>query len=407
MTAPQTWPIHPAAADLFTAMAGDELKQLADDIAQHGLHEPVWLWRDRAGQVWLLDGRNRVAACEIARVAVTHRWYEGDDPIAFVTSENVKRRQLTAGQLATIAIKAEGLYERFAAEAKERQREHGGTAPGKPPESLVADRPQVKTRDKAAAATGAKSRNVGKAKRIRDRAPDLFDKVDKGEMPIDRADRVIRNREAEQRQAERAKAEAAAAGTVATIDVRLGDFRDVLADLTNVDAIITDPPYGKKFLPLLGDLAKWSDKVLAPDGVMAVLIGQTYLPDVYLLLGAGRPYRWTACFLGNANRSYQCHARKVKSNWKPLLIYGGGSDWFVDVIRGGGGDAAAKTLHKWGQEYVGFHQVIERLTERGQTVVDPFLGSATTALAGHALGRHVIGCDIDEQAVATARARLR
>ena len=394
-----SWKVHPAAG-LFAMLAGDELKQLADDIAEHGLHEPVWLWRD-GDEVWLVDGRNRVAACEMSGVPVEHRWYDGDDPVAFVISENVKRRHLTPGQLATCAIKAEGLYKQLAMEAQKRMRV-GKRHP-------VADRPQgkpaPKTRDKAAAATGAKGRNVGKAKRIKETAPDLFEKVDNGEIAVDRADRIIRDRQAEQRRVDRAKAEATAAGTVATVDIRHGDFRDVLADLTGVDAIITDPPYGRETLQILADLATWADKVLTDDGVLAVLMGQTHLPEVYQLLSDGRPYRWTACFLGQPNRSYVSHARNVRSNWKPLIVYGGGR-CFVDVVRSEGSDADAKNNHKWGQEYGGFHTIVERLTERGQTVVDPFMGSGTTLLAAHALGRHTVGCDIDPHHVATARERL-
>jgi ParB-like chromosome segregation protein Spo0J len=410
------WKVH-KAADQLNAMAGDELKQLADDIAQYGLREPVTLWRDRDGVLWLIDGRNRVAACEMAGVPVRHRMFEGSitDVFAFVRSENVPRRHLTPGQLATYAIKSEELlYEELAAEAKKRQREHGGTAPGKPAESLVADRPQVKTRDKVAALTGAKARNIGKAKRLKEQAPELFEKVDKGEMPIDRADRVIRNHDAEQRRDERAKAEAAATGTVCSVDIRCGDFRDALADLKNIDAIICDPPYAREFLPLLGDLAKWSNEVLAPNGVMAVLVGQTYLPEVYRLLSGGRPYRWTVCYLFagpspdsiTGGTSYFSHARRVNSNWKPLIVYGGGERVFSDVIRAEGRDEAAKDSHPWGQDFNAFRSVIQKLTEPGQTVVDPFMGGGTPLLAAHALGRNVVGCDVDPQAVATARKRL-
>lgn len=40
------------------------------------------------------------------------------------------------------------------------------------------------------------------------------------------------------------------------MDLRLGDFRTVLADIPDgsVDAIITDPPYPKEYVPLLADL---------------------------------------------------------------------------------------------------------------------------------------------------------
>lgn len=239
---------------------------------------------------------------------------------------------------------------------------------------------------------------------IADTAPDLATKVRTGAMPVDRAQRIIRDRDAEDRRIAQARADAETSGVVATVDIRLGDFRDVLADLTDVDAIICDPPYGREFLPLLGDLALWADKVLAPDGVLAVLFGQTYLPDVYRLLDGGRPYRWTGCY-STPGVSYTSHIRAVQSKWKPLLIYGGGPR-FVDVISTDGTDDAAKEHHKWGQDFGAFSTIVERLTTRGQLVVDPFMGSGTTLLSGHMLGRNVVGCDIDETSVATARKRL-
>ena len=50
--------------------------------------------------------------------------------------------------------------------------------------------------------------------------------------------------------------------------------------------------------------------------------------------------------------------------------------------------------------------LIERLTKPGQLVCDPFLGGGTTALAALALGRKFVGCDIDEDYVITAYARI-
>jgi len=232
-------------------------------------------------------------------------------------------------------------------------------------------------------------------------APDLAEKVAAGDMALDRAERAVRDRVAEAVKVEKALAQAAAVGEVYHVDVRHGDFRDVLADLRDIDAIITDPPYPREFLPLLDDLAAWADRILAPDGVLAVLIGQTHLPEVFARLAGGRPYRWTACYL-TEGPGYVSHPRRVHSSWKPLLVYGGGPR-FGDLFRSSGDD---KAHHHWGQNFDGFSAIIERLTEPGQTVVDPFMGGGTTLLAAHALCRHAIGCDVDGDALAAARERL-
>jgi hypothetical protein len=402
----QLWPSHPAA-DLFPLLSESEMVELVEDIRVHGLYEPVWLWNDPETGTVLLDGRNRAHACFQAKVELAVRWYEGDDPISFILSENLKRRHLTHGQQVAIAVEAEPL---FAAEAAKRKVE-AGQEYGKGHPKVLADlrEPSEDPRkrwssERAAKVVGVSGRSLSQFKRVQNHAPDLILKVKSGEVSLDRAERVVRDREATQRRIIEAHNEAATSSTLTTVDIRLGDFREVLGNLQGIEAIITDPPYSNEYLPLLGDLALWADTVLAPDGVLAILFGQTHLPEAYQLLQKGRPYRWTACYL-TLGPGYVSYPRQVQSNWKPVLIYGGGPR-IGDVIHSEGLDADAKSNHRWGQDYTAFHTLVERLTKRGQTVVDPFLGSGTTLLAAHALGRHAIGCDIDPAAIETARKRL-
>lgn len=401
MTIQLPWPPHPAA-ELFPLLGDDELRELAEDIKVHGLHEPVWLYDDPERGTVLLDGRNRARACLLAGVEIRTRPYRGSDPIAFSISANEKRRHLTAGQRAFLALQVETLY------AAESAKNVGGRPP-KNEEKPRADLPGVnsnerRSRERAAKVTKASGRGVSQAKRVADKAPDLAEQVQRGTIALDRADRIIRDREAEQRRIDQARAEAAAQPAPTIVDIRHGDFREVLADLKDIDAVITDPPYPGEFIPLLADLAAWADKVLAPDGVLAVLMGQTYLPEVYRLLDGHRPYRWTACYL-TPGSGYASMARRVQSNWKPLIIYGGGPR-LADIIRSEGTDAGAKSNHKWGQDYGAFHTIVERLTSRGQTIADPFAGSGTTLLAAHALGRHAVGAEVDAVAFGRARERL-
>jgi 16S rRNA G966 N2-methylase RsmD len=428
-----TWPVHPAA-ELFPLLADDELRELAEDIRANGLHEPVWLYDDPLRGVVLLDGRNRSRACQLAGVEITTRWYDGDNPIAFVWSENVKRRHLSAGQQSAIADELGALAESedaaLAAKARaagERNRQEAAKARRRAwEESLMAntaDLPEfapvrtpadtaapsekpapVHARERFAAAAGISSRSADQYKRIKTKAPDLIPKLKSNELSLKRAERIVRDRDAEQRRVDEARAAAAAAEVETLTDIRHGDFREVLADLTDVDAIITDPPYPAEYLPLLDDLAAWADKVLTPDGVLVILFGQTYLPEVYRRLDGHRPYRWTGCYL-TPGAGYVSMARHVQSNWKPLLVYGGGPR-FSDTLSTEGQDAGAKSLHKWGQDYAAFHTLIERFTKPGQTVVDPFAGSGTTLLAAKALGRHAIGAELDHEHVRTARERV-
>ena len=224
MTDTFPWPVHPAA-ELFPLLPDDELHDLADDIKRHGLHEPVWLWSDPERGTVLLDGRNRYRACAIAGVTPSTRTYHGDDPIAFSVSANEKRRHLTAGQRAFLALQLEALY---AAEAKRGR-------PRNDEREILADLRGFNARDKtsverAAKVVKASGRGVSQAKRVEREAPDLADKVKSGSMALDAAERELRERARAQKRAENQALVEATEPLVTAPDMRY-------------QAIIIDPPW--------------------------------------------------------------------------------------------------------------------------------------------------------------------
>lgn len=84
---------HPVA-DLFPMMTGDELNELAADIKDRGLLQPIVL--DGEGRI--LDGRNRHAACIKAGIEPVFDTYVGADPDGYALTVNVNRRHLKPGQ---------------------------------------------------------------------------------------------------------------------------------------------------------------------------------------------------------------------------------------------------------------------------------------------------------------------
>lgn len=92
---------HPVA-DLFPMLAGDDLEDLVSSIYEQGLLQPVIL--DAGGRV--LDGRNRLAACERLDVIPEVIIYEGANPDGYAFAVNVDRRHLTKGQMAIVAARA-------------------------------------------------------------------------------------------------------------------------------------------------------------------------------------------------------------------------------------------------------------------------------------------------------------
>jgi hypothetical protein len=87
---------YTSSAAIFPMMPEDELAELAEDIKANGLIHPIIL--DADGLV--LDGRNRLRACEIAKVEPRFERLDDRNPRDFITSVNLNRRNLSNGQKA-------------------------------------------------------------------------------------------------------------------------------------------------------------------------------------------------------------------------------------------------------------------------------------------------------------------
>jgi len=84
------------------------------------------------------------------------------------------------------------------------------------------------------------------------------------------------------------------------------------------------------------------------------------------------------------------------------------SDWYIPLCTGGERlrDEAGNKLHPTQKPEALLHRVILACTQRGDVVLDPFLGSGTTAAVAKRLGRHFIGIERDPGYAEAARARV-
>ena len=162
-------PFH-EAANVFPLLQGEQLKALADDIAENGLQEAIWLHEDGS----ILDGRNRFRACKIAGVEPRFQTYEGSDPLGFVLSLNLHRRHLTSAQKAALAVDVEA-YERVAAKQRQGTRSDIG--------QKIDTSESGRATEKAAAKVGTNRQYVSDAKRIKKDAPDVFERMREGGYP--------------------------------------------------------------------------------------------------------------------------------------------------------------------------------------------------------------------------------
>jgi ParB/Sulfiredoxin domain len=96
--------VHPVA-DLFPMMSEAELADLAEDMKANGQIHPIVVTGTGDDET-LIDGRNRLRACEIAGIEPRKAKLNGQDPVAYIWSANERRRHMDAGQRAIVAAKA-------------------------------------------------------------------------------------------------------------------------------------------------------------------------------------------------------------------------------------------------------------------------------------------------------------
>jgi ParB-like chromosome segregation protein Spo0J len=163
--------VHPAA-EMFPLLEGKDYDELKAAIAAHGLSVPIV----KKGSV-ILDGRNRLRACEELGIEPQFTEYDGNDEIALIVSMNLLRRHLTDDQRVAILAKLRGLE--LSQEAARRKR-HG--VPVKSPQGRV--REQIAN---AAKVGEHKARSALIAAR---HVPDILDDVIAGKTKLGEARKV-------------------------------------------------------------------------------------------------------------------------------------------------------------------------------------------------------------------------
>jgi len=84
------------------------------------------------------------------------------------------------------------------------------------------------------------------------------------------------------------------------------------------------------------------------------------------------------------------------------------SDWLIPLCAGGERlrDGAGRKLHPTQKPEALLHRVVLACTAPGEVVLDPFLGSGTTAAVAKRLGRRFVGIERDPDYAAAARTRI-
>jgi site-specific DNA-methyltransferase (adenine-specific) len=211
------------------------------------------------------------------------------------------------------------------------------------------------------------------------------------------------------------------------ITIYCGDCREVLPQTGTVDHVITDPPYSET----THDGARTGDATNAGVLVDFASVEASGVRDV---LGLIRGRRWAVLTtdwqhvlpLKNeppAGWRFVRHGVWVKPNgtpqftgdrpaqgWEAVAILHAGTK---GRMRWNGGGLPATwthlkvaSLHPTGKPEPLIAQWVEQFTDKGDLILDPFMGSGTTLVAAKRLGRRAIGIEINEKYCEIAAKRL-
>jgi ParB/RepB/Spo0J family partition protein len=380
----------------------------------------------------VLGARRRRAAIRagwsFVRVRVVHNL---DDALAMLKAErdeNTCRKDYLPSEAAAMV---EALMELEQAEAEKRKqdgRKRGAATTNRlmgrtVNESVAGNFPGTdfgRVRDKLAKSVGMSGRTLEKIQAVvavAKKEPETYGDL-KEEM--DRTGKVDPAfKEVQQIQVRQARAEQLSAYVDVTADgrweFRKGDFRVELAHVpdNSLPLMLTDPPYDYDSVykqRSYAALREFAARKLTDDGLLLAYIGSMYLPEILKQLLENDQLDWfyDMALLHKGLQAervpalhvMQCHKRifmLTKKDCKRRPI------WLPDVIWGSGKE---KDMEDWQQGQPESEWLIGKLTEKGETVCDPYAGSATVGAAALVMGRKFIGAEILPDRYEKAKLRL-
>lgn len=405
---------HPLNQAIYGDGDADPIEDLVESLRRQGILTPLLIAPDGT----ILSGHRRWRAARIVGLdALPCQVVDAPPEVAeLLILESNQQRRKTFSQLMREDDHLRRLLE---AQAHARRlanlRQYAATSSTSPDDANLHTRSvSGRTLEVAAETLGVKPRTLHKMRTIWQAAQSgdaaaqrLVEQLDAGKLAVDRAYKLLKQQQGSARR--EAVIQQAWKSAKPAFQLYHGDLLEAGAAIpdASVHAIITDPPYGKQYLPLYERLACLAERVLVEGGLCVVMTGNGYLPQVIQALQR-LSYLWcVAVYLkGPATIARTGTPYNFSNHWKPILIYtkgapaGGLAD---DTVVS---DAPEKSLHPWQQNLGVFEELIRRFTLPGEVVLDPFLGAGTTGIAALRLRRQFLGIDIDAAAVQQSQQRL-
>jgi len=177
---PYDWngPCFHELARLFPPPTEAAYQEFKQDLRRHGQRAAILLVQGK-----IADGRCRFRACrELGIEPRVVEWDGQGSLLDLVVSLNLHRRHLSESQRAMVAARLEAL---FAEEARRRMQTGQAQDP-------VANLPQGRSRDQAAALLSVSARSVCNAKKVLTAgAPELVEAVQQGKVKVSAAEKLV------------------------------------------------------------------------------------------------------------------------------------------------------------------------------------------------------------------------
>ncbi len=382
---------------LMPSMQPDEFNKLSSDIKINGLKTPIVLYEDK-----ILDGWHRAQACVSGSIEPKFTEYKGNEPVAYVMSLNLQRRNLTAGQKAIVAEEFIPFIE------NERKNVNMVTLRGSEPPI------KGRTVDIVAKKFNTSDKSVQLVRKLKKEAPEIYEKVKKGGYTLKDAQRNIKFKKLEQKKIDITKQSSnSVVGNEPTIkNIDCITFLNQYKDNT-ITSVITDPPFQtdvedinefvNSWLPLLLNKVKKEGRIFICSGAYPIEI-QAYLN---ILLKQNKfivdnPLIWTYrnCLGIVPKNKYNLNYQMIwhlYSDKSPKLDTSITNEMFsvqdINAPDGRQGDR----FFKWQKPDELCRRLITHSTKEGDTIVDPFCGSGSFILMAAKLKRIGIGCDISKE----------
>jgi DNA modification methylase len=176
---------------------------------------------------------------------------------------------------------------------------------------------------------------------------------------------------------------------------------------SSVDAVITDPPYHKEYVPLYGKMASHASRLLRDGGLLQTLCGHHSIDTIICEMRQSLQFYWIGGMPNKLGSVGRYHPRQMMCGWKPCLWFGKGKvgkhPYAFDMMS----SKDDKSHHEWGQSLGWFSYYVEKMTAPDATILDPFAGAFTTAIAALMHGRRCVCIESDPEHFANGVARVQ